>query len=125
VDLSLRLARAGWRFACDPQAVARHEGSRTGRRAPFRRAVWTARNRWRTLFANFAPRLLVRNLPGLLRADLAHARRLGVPGVMLPLLVWPWIPFFALGTRRETGLLRRWPSVGSVTTRIPAAAAGS
>src|SRR5262249_12507709 len=40
VDLSLRLARAGWRFACDPSAVARHEGSRTGRRTPWRRAVW-------------------------------------------------------------------------------------
>ena len=118
VDLSLRLARAGWRFACEPEAVARHEGSRTGRRTPFRRAVWTARNRWRTLFANFAPRLLARNLPALLRADLAHARGIGVAGVMLPLLVWPWIPFLALGRRRETGLLARWP-------RLPARAVGS
>jgi GT2 family glycosyltransferase len=125
VDLSLRLARAGWRFACDPQAIARHEGSRTGRRTPFRRAVWTARNRWRTLFANFAPRLLARNLPGLLSADLAHARRLGARGVVLPLLVWPWIPLFALGKRGETGLLRHWPSVGPVPARIPARAAGS
>ena len=118
VDLSLRLARAGWRFACEPRAVARHEGSRTGRRTPFRRAVWTARNRWRTLFANFAPRLLARSLPSLLRADLAHARRLGLAGAMLPFLVWPWIPFLAFGTRRETRLLARWP-------RVPAAAAGS
>jgi GT2 family glycosyltransferase len=125
VDLSLRLARAGWRFACEPQAIARHEGSRTGRRTPFRRAVWTARNRWRTLFANFTPRLLTRNLPALLRADLAHARRLGLPGVILPILVWPWIPFFALGERRGTRLLRRWPSVGPTPRRIPAAAAGS
>src|SRR5258705_530342 len=59
VDLSLRLRRAGWRFACDPRAVARHEGSRTGRRTPFRRALWTARNRWRTLFQNFATGLIV------------------------------------------------------------------
>jgi GT2 family glycosyltransferase len=125
VDLSLRLARAGWRFACEPQAVARHEGSRTGRRTPFRRAVWTARNRWRTLFANFSPRLLAQNLPALLRADLAHARRLGVAGAMLPLLVWPWIPFFAFGTGRETGLLAHWPTVGPTPARLPARAAGS
>ena len=125
VDLSLRLARAGWRFACEPQAVARHEGSRTGRRTPFRRAVWTARNRWRTLFANFEPRFLARNLPALLRADLAHARRLGPAGVVLPLLVWPGIPFLALGRRRETGLLAGWPSVGPITPRLPARAVGS
>jgi len=125
VDLSLRLARAGWRFACDPRAIARHEGSKTGRRTPFRRGVWTARNRWRTLFGNFAPRLLARNLPRLLRADLAHARRLGLPGLILPLLVWPWIPFFAFGSRAESGLLRGWPSVDPVTARIAAAAAGS
>ena len=125
VDLSLRLARAGWRFACEPQAVARHEGSRTGRRTPFRRAVWTARNRWRTLFANFAPRFLARNLPALLRADLAHARRLGPAGVVLPLLVWPGIPFLALRRRRETGLLAGWPSVGPITPRLPARAVGS
>jgi GT2 family glycosyltransferase len=125
VDLSLRLTRAGWRFACDPRAVARHEGSRTGLRTPFRRGVWTSRNRWRTLFANFTPRLLFRNLPGLLRADLAHARRLGMRGVALPFLVWPWIPFFALGTRRDAGLLARWPAVGPAATGIPASAAGS
>ena len=122
VDLSLRLARAGWRFACEPLAVARHEGSRTGRRTPFRRAVWTSRNRWRTLFANFAPRLLAENLPALLRADLAHARQLGVAGAMLPFLVWPWIPFLAFGRPRDTGLLRRWPSVAAVSTRAPAPA---
>ncbi|HLN57110.1 MAG TPA: glycosyltransferase, partial [Thermoanaerobaculia bacterium] len=70
VDLSLRLARAGWRFACDPEARCRHEGSRTGRRTPARRALWTARNRWRTLFRNFDSRLLARNLFPLMRADL-------------------------------------------------------
>jgi GT2 family glycosyltransferase len=125
VDLSLRLARAGWRFACEAGAIARHEGSRTGRRTPFRRAVWTARNRWRTLFANFAPRLLATNLPALLRADLAHARHLGLAGVMLPLLVWPRLPFLALAAPKKSDLLRRWPSVGSVPPRISAAAAGS
>ena len=60
VDLSLRLARAGWRFACEPAAVARHEGSRTGSRTPWKRAMWVARNRWRTLFRNFEPRLVRR-----------------------------------------------------------------
>ena len=44
VDLSLRLARAGWRFACDPAAVARHEGSQTGSRTPWKRAIWVARS---------------------------------------------------------------------------------
>ena len=125
VDLSLRLKRAGWRFACDPQAVAWHEGSRTGRRTPFRRAVWTARNRWRTLVGNFDRELLARNLPGLLRADLAHARQLGIPGAILPLLVWPHLPLLALRARRTRGLLHEWPTVESREARPPAAAAGS
>src|ERR1700693_3839619 len=77
VDLSLRLARAGWRFACDPAAVARHEGSQTGSRTPWKRAIWVARNRWRTLFRNFEPRLVKREVLRLLRADVAHARTLG------------------------------------------------
>lgn len=109
-DLSLRLARAGWRFACDPRAVARHEGSRTGRRTPFRRAVWTARNRWRSLFRNFEPRLLRRSLPALLSADLSHARRLGWRGAALPLLVWPKLPLEALRFRQEPGRLSEWPA---------------
>ena len=89
VDLSLRLARGGWRFICDPRAVATHEGSLTGRRTPWRRAFWTARNRWRTLFRNFTPSLL--------------ARHLG------PLLVWPRLPAMAFRARAETGLLDRFP----------------
>jgi GT2 family glycosyltransferase len=125
VDLSLRLARAGWRFACDPQAVAWHEGSRTGRRTPFRRAVWTARNRWRTLLGNFERDLLARNLPRLLRADLAHARNLGVKGALLPLLVWPLLPVFAFRARGRRGLLPRWPSVETEGARPSPAAAGS
>jgi GT2 family glycosyltransferase len=109
VDLSLRLVRGGWRFVCDPHALARHEGSLTGRRTPFRRAFWTARNRWRTLFRNFAPGLLRRNLAALLRADLAHVHAVGWKGVVLPLLVWPRLPFQALRSRHETGRLTRWP----------------
>jgi GT2 family glycosyltransferase len=111
VDLSLRLSRAGWRFACDPGAMAWHEGSRTGRRTPFRRGVWTARNRWRTLFANFEPRFLVRHLPKLLRADLAHAKTLGMRGTIIPLLVWPRILLDALRARGESRRLSDWPSV--------------
>lgn len=123
VDLSLRLSRAGWRFACDPQAVAWHEGARTGRRTPFRRAVWTARNRWRTLVGNFDRRLLVRNLPRLLRADLAHAKKLGVRGPLLPLLVWPILPFLALRAREKGSLLLDWPSV-EPEGALPSTAAG-
>lgn len=110
VDLALRLARAGWRFACDPSAIARHEGSRTGRRTPLRRALWTFRNRWRTLFRNFDSRLLARSLFSLLRADLAHVRQLGWKGTILPLLVWPLLPLLAWRSRQEVALLSHWPS---------------
>jgi GT2 family glycosyltransferase len=110
VDLSLRLSRAGWRFVCEPAAVARHEGSRTGRRTPLRRALWTCRNRWRTLFRNFDGRWLVSRLGSLLRADLAHARRLGWRGPLLPLLVWPALPVLAWRARPAGGLLLDWPS---------------
>jgi GT2 family glycosyltransferase len=103
VDLSLRLARAGWRFLCEPRAVARHEGSRTGRRTPFRRAYWTARNRWRTLFRNFESALVARHLFPILRADLAHVRAVGWRGLALPLLVWPRVPFLALRERTGRG----------------------
>jgi GT2 family glycosyltransferase len=125
VDLSLRLARAGWRFACDPQAVAWHEGSLTGRRTPFRRAVWTARNRWRTLLGNFERDLLTRNLPRLLRSDLAHAKNLGLKGALLPLLVWPLVPVLAFRARGKRGLLRRWPAVEAEGAPPPVAAVGS
>ncbi|HEY4229286.1 MAG TPA: glycosyltransferase family 2 protein [Thermoanaerobaculia bacterium] len=113
VDLSLRLARAGWRFVCEPRAVARHEGSRTGRRTPFRRAFWTARNRWRTLFRNFDSALVARHLFPILRADLAHVRAVGWRGVALPLLVWPRVPFLALrerGGHGSPGKLSRFPA---------------
>lgn len=109
VDLSLRLTRSGWRFACDPAAVARHEGSRTGRRTPWRRAVWTARNRWRTLFRNFDPALLRSHIGPLLSADLAHVKRLGWRGAVLPLLVWPALPLWALRSRGQRHRLSSWP----------------
>lgn len=111
VDLSLRLARSGWRFACEPRAVARHEGSRTGRRTPFRRAFWTARNRWRTLFRNFEAALIARSLGPILRADLAHVRAVGWTGIALPLLVWPRVPFLALRSRGGPRKLARFPAV--------------
>ena len=110
VDLALRLSRAGWRFACEPTALARHEGSRTGKRTPFRRAFWTARNRWRTLFRNFESALLARHLLPILRADFAHARQVGWKGLALPLLVWPRVPFLALRERAGSRKLSRWPA---------------
>jgi GT2 family glycosyltransferase len=112
VDLSLRLSRAGWRFVCEPGARARHEGSRTGRRTPFRRAFWTARNRWRTLFRNFAPGLLARKLGPLLAADLAHARQVGWKGAAIPLLVWPRLPLMALRLGGQERRLERFPRSG-------------
>jgi hypothetical protein len=124
-DLSLRLARAGWRFACDPGAVARHEGSRTGRRTPLKRALWTARNRWRTLFGNFERRWIRQNLSRLLRADLAHARRLGARGLILPIAVWPRIPFLALRKPAGRNLLDSWPAADSAVARSRVAATSS
>lgn len=64
-DLSLRLARAGGRFACVPAARARHVGSATGRRTP--------ELKWKLLFRNRA-RTLRRNLSGAarLRSLLRH-----------------------------------------------------
>ncbi len=113
VDLALRLSRAGWRFACEPAAVARHEGSRTGKRTPFRRAFWTARNRWRTLFRNFESALLARHLIPILRADLSHVRQVGWRGLALPLLVWPRVPFLALRERAGSRKLSHWPAAAS------------
>jgi GT2 family glycosyltransferase len=88
-DLSLRLARSGWKFLLDPGAVANHEGSLTGHRTPWRRARWIARNRWKTLLKNFDRGFLRRRLFGLVRADLAHARALGAVGLILPFAIWP------------------------------------
>lgn len=111
VDLSLRLARAGWRFVLDPEAVAFHRGSMTGSRTPWKKALWTARNRWATLLKNFDRGFLRRELGGLLRADLAHARSLGPAGVALLLAVWPAVLLRSLTGRPRGPLLTRFPTV--------------
>jgi GT2 family glycosyltransferase len=113
VDLALRLSRAGWRFVLDPEAIAYHEGSRTGRRTPFRRALWTARNRWRTLLKNFDRAFLRRRLGDLLRADLAHARSLGLPGAVLLFVVWPRAAVCAVATRPRGTLLTSFPGTAA------------
>lgn len=53
-DLALRMARDGWRFACVPEARARHLGSVTGRRAPAERWRRLLENRRRTLRRNLS-----------------------------------------------------------------------
>ncbi|MDQ5857638.1 MAG: hypothetical protein M3542_05080, partial [Acidobacteriota bacterium] len=83
------------------------------------------RNRWRALLGNFDRALLARNLPRILRADLAHAKKLGLKGALLPFLVWPLLPLFAFRARGKRGLLLDWPSVGSEDTPPSAAAAGT
>jgi GT2 family glycosyltransferase len=67
-DLSLRLLRAGGRFACVPAARARHVGSATGRRTPGVRWRLLLCNRARTLRRNLSARarlgaLLLRPVP--------------------------------------------------------------
>lgn len=99
-DLSLRLARAGGRFACVPAARARHVGSATGRRTP--------ELKWRLLFGNRA-RTIRRNLsaPARCRALLAHP-----------------VPFPALrDSVRELGLSRACRALaGAVLDGLSAAA---
>jgi len=111
-DLSLRLARAGWRFACVPAARALHEGSATGRRTP--------RARWRRLFAN-RQRTLRRNLAGALLlwpvspgALLAASRDLGLAGALAAAAGGTLDALVALPedrkARRSAPLLRRLPA---------------
>lgn len=71
-DLSLRLLRAGGRFACVPSARARHVGSATGRRTP--------EVKWRLLFLNRA-RTLRRNLTGPARLRALLHRPLPLPAL--------------------------------------------
>lgn len=111
-DASLRLLRAGWQFACDPGARAWHVGASTGRRTPFRRDLWLATNRWRVLGRNFAPGFLRRQLPSLLRADLAHARHCGLPGGVLLIAVIPTILRVLTASSRSRSLLGAWPRLG-------------
>ena len=61
-DLSLRLLRAGGRFACVPSARARHLGSATGRRIPELKWQLLLGNRARTLRRNLVPRARLRAL---------------------------------------------------------------
>jgi GT2 family glycosyltransferase len=110
VDLSLRLARSEWRFVLDPEAVAFHRGSMTGARTPWKRSLWIARNRWRTLLKNFDHAFLRSRLRDLLRADLAHARALGAAGWILPLVVWPAAAISALSPSRDASRLTRFPA---------------
>jgi hypothetical protein len=124
VDLSLRLARAGWRFVLDPEAIAFHRGSMTGGRTPWRRSYWIARNRWRALTRNFDHAFLRSRLSDLLRADLAHARSLGPAGWILPLVVWPGAALSALapsrGGMRLTGFPASLPAGPGDRNPIPA-----
>jgi len=110
VDLALRLSRRGWRFALDPEAIAFHRGSMTGGRTPWKKALWIARNRWRTLIKNFDRAFLRRRLRDLLRADLAHARALGAAGWLLPVIVWPAAAWNALSSRQDASLLTGFPA---------------
>ena len=61
-DLSLRLLRAGGRFACVPAARARHVGSATGRRTPELKWRLLLGNRARTLRRSLTPRARLRAL---------------------------------------------------------------
>lgn len=61
-DLSLRLVRAGGRFACVPAARARHVGSATGRRTPELKWTLLLRNRARTLRRNLSAAARLRAL---------------------------------------------------------------
>jgi GT2 family glycosyltransferase len=80
-DLSLRLLRRGYRFACVPAARARHLGSATGRRDPARRWRRLIGNRLRTLRRNLErpPRgLLLPTSMRLAAAELGGARAMAM-----------------------------------------------
>lgn len=88
-DLSLRLVRAGWRFACVPAARARHAGSATGRRAPELKWTLLFRNRARTLRRNLTAAARIRALlvhPVPLPALRDAVRELGPRGASRALL---------------------------------------
>jgi len=74
VELADRLRSRGGRSVCVPSTGARHRGSTTGRRTPFRRHRLLARNRWLV-----TARLLGRRWPGawpdLLAVDLRETGR--------------------------------------------------
>ncbi|MGE5344393.1 MAG: glycosyltransferase family 2 protein [Acidithiobacillales bacterium] len=91
VDLSLRLRRAGARFACVPGARARHAGTATGRRRPVERWSRLFANRLRTLRRNFDPAAL----PARLLIPAAGASL----GPAAEELGWPRALAVALGAR--------------------------
>jgi hypothetical protein len=82
-----------------------------------RRAIWTARNRWRTLYRNFDETLLRRSFGSILRADLAHARQLGWKGILLLVSVWPRVLSERWRHREESSRLRVWPAPVPVEDR--------
>ncbi len=92
VDLSLRLRRAGARFACVAAARARHAGSATGRRRPVERWRRLFANRLRTLRRNFEPAAL----PARLLVPAAGASL----GPAAEEVGWPRALAAALGARR-------------------------
>ncbi len=98
VDLSLRLRRAGARFACVPGARARHVGTATGRRRPVERWSRLFANRLRTLRRNFDPAAL----PARLRIPAAGASL----GPAAEELGWPRALAVALGARRAANPYR-------------------
>ncbi len=116
-DLSLRLLRAGGRFACVPSARARHVGSATGRRTPELKWRLLFRNRARTLRRNLAVgerlRALLRH-PVPLSALRAAVAEIGVAGT-LRALVGAALGVLAgapedLAVRKGLPRLRRLPS---------------
>ena len=96
VDLSLRLARAGWRFACDPAARGAARGLAHGVAHAVEAGDLDARNRWRTLFRNFDHRLCCAAQRA--RACFAPTwptRRSSAGGApLLLLLIWASLVFF-------------------------------
>ena len=80
VDLSLRLARAGWQALCVPEARAHHLGSVTGKTLGRHRTRLIYGNRWLVL-ARAAGFGLLPLLPALLARDLVDlATSLAKPG---------------------------------------------
>ena len=92
---------AGWRFACDPRAVARHEGSLTGpaHAVPARvldgaQPLAHALPQLRAPAAGAQPAVL-----SCARTSRTRGGRAGAAST-LPFLVWPRLPFLAFATRR-------------------------
>lgn len=103
-DLSLRLRRAGGRFACVPAARARHVGSATGRRTPELKWRLLLGNRVRTIRRNLSPAARLRSLlahPVPLPALRDATRDLGLPRTARAVAGAALDTFAALGEDRE------------------------